>query len=735
MTQPDYEGELGVVIGRPCRDVAEADALDYVAGYLAVNDVSARDWQFRTGQWSLGKAPDTFCPIGPALVTADEIPDVQNLGLRTVVSGEVLQEGHTSNMIFTVAHLIWDMARIMTLEPGDIIATGTPSGVGFAQAPAGCATATWCGSRSSKSAPSKTRSSSKGDAGYPGRFDIVRCDPVRRSRGAGRMRAANGRKRTQQPAASKTDEPGVDAAALEAMVAEHLADSEAIIRTIAAPQVAPAGRRRDALPRYLQVAGLADYQREIYRRFSDVITIPAVEYISKTPHSWLIAGDHRAEVAARVEKIIERHGLGVGMLVLHAQQMHSRHILLEPGDRRAGAGPGPAHRPAGRRAGENILYVPIRKHRGDRKRLAELNITKPPELWNKAALVTHEQVSNAQLLFRGRDQPCRGGRAHRGAALRALAQLRAGLHLRAVRQPPVERPFPGLALCRGRCDGPPAEHEPHAHHLLRPGRDDARINTSIAEFFAGTDIRDLPIIDGVSNGWAGNTIYHQHFQFFRPEYPCPITDEARLAAWAQGSRRTKARPQIVLKSDDIRISRLPWETPVYKITADDSINIGLVGNDMAGTWRLLGGSATIPYRTFPEDYVPKEGSSCPSTRKTSTCRAASTAAAYILLRDKRRVDYRPGPDEYINREAGRRAQPKTNIAVLEATGTVIVDDNASFEEMRSWTPEEITAQVSRMIAAIHPDEKQVRRFEKNIRGAVPGVGCSAAMDCRLKIED
>lgn len=135
VTQPDYEGELGVVIGRPCRDVAEADALDYVAGYLAVNDVSARDWQFRTGQWSLGKAPDTFCPIGPALVTADEIPDVQNLGLRTVVSGEVLQEGHTSNMIFTVAHLIWDMARIMTLEPGDIIATGTPSGVGFARKP------------------------------------------------------------------------------------------------------------------------------------------------------------------------------------------------------------------------------------------------------------------------------------------------------------------------------------------------------------------------------------------------------------------------------------------------------------------------------------------------------------------------------------------------------------------------------------------------------------------------
>lgn len=133
--RPDYEGELGVVIGRRCRNVPEAEALDYVAGYVAVNDVSARDWQFRNSQWTLGKTPDTFCPIGPALVTADEVGDPQALALRTVVSGEVLQQGHTSDMIFPVAHLIWDMARIMTLEPGDVIATGTPSGVGFTRTP------------------------------------------------------------------------------------------------------------------------------------------------------------------------------------------------------------------------------------------------------------------------------------------------------------------------------------------------------------------------------------------------------------------------------------------------------------------------------------------------------------------------------------------------------------------------------------------------------------------------
>ena len=133
--QPDYEGELAVVIGRRGRNIPEDSALDYVAGYMPLNDVSARDWQMRTSQWVIGKTPDTFCPMGPALVTADEIPDVQNLALRTIIGDEVLQEGHTSLMIFSVAHLIADMSRVMTLEPGDVIATGTPAGIGAARTP------------------------------------------------------------------------------------------------------------------------------------------------------------------------------------------------------------------------------------------------------------------------------------------------------------------------------------------------------------------------------------------------------------------------------------------------------------------------------------------------------------------------------------------------------------------------------------------------------------------------
>ncbi len=133
--EPDYEGELAAVIGRRGRRIPEARALEYVAGYLPLNDVSARDWQHRTSQWVIGKTADTFCPMGPALVTADEIPDVQDLWVRTSIGDELLQEGHTSWMIFTVARLIADMSQVMTLEPGDVIATGTPAGVGASRRP------------------------------------------------------------------------------------------------------------------------------------------------------------------------------------------------------------------------------------------------------------------------------------------------------------------------------------------------------------------------------------------------------------------------------------------------------------------------------------------------------------------------------------------------------------------------------------------------------------------------
>ncbi len=134
-TQVDYEGELTAVIGRPGRDIPEARALEHVAGYTIFNDISIRDYQRRTTQWMIGKNFDRSGPLGPALVTRDEVPDPQALTLTVDVSGERMQEAGTATMIFSVAHLIADISRVMTLEPGDLIVTGTPSGVGFARKP------------------------------------------------------------------------------------------------------------------------------------------------------------------------------------------------------------------------------------------------------------------------------------------------------------------------------------------------------------------------------------------------------------------------------------------------------------------------------------------------------------------------------------------------------------------------------------------------------------------------
>jgi 2,4-didehydro-3-deoxy-L-rhamnonate hydrolase len=130
VTRCDYEAELGVVIGSRVRDVSAENALDAVSGYLCVNDVSARDLQFADGQWTRGKSPDTFCPVGPRLVPRDEVPDPQNLAIRAVLNGETRQESTTANMVFGVAELIAYVTRTITLEPGDLIATGTPAGVG-----------------------------------------------------------------------------------------------------------------------------------------------------------------------------------------------------------------------------------------------------------------------------------------------------------------------------------------------------------------------------------------------------------------------------------------------------------------------------------------------------------------------------------------------------------------------------------------------------------------------------
>ena len=134
-TKVDYEAELAVVIGRRAKRVSEAEALEHIFGYTLIDDVSARDLQFGDGQWTRGKGLDTFAPLGPFITTRDEIKDVQALKIEGRLNGEVMQSSNTGKMIFKVAYLVSYLSQGMTLEPGDVIATGTPEGVGIFRDP------------------------------------------------------------------------------------------------------------------------------------------------------------------------------------------------------------------------------------------------------------------------------------------------------------------------------------------------------------------------------------------------------------------------------------------------------------------------------------------------------------------------------------------------------------------------------------------------------------------------
>ena len=133
--KPDYEAEFAVVIGKAGRRIKEENWREHVFGYTCFHDVSARDFQMATSQWMIGKTFDTFAPMGPAIVTADEIDDPHNLRISLSINGEVLQDSNTSNLIFKIPRIIAHLSSVFTLEPGDIIATGTPAGVGFARKP------------------------------------------------------------------------------------------------------------------------------------------------------------------------------------------------------------------------------------------------------------------------------------------------------------------------------------------------------------------------------------------------------------------------------------------------------------------------------------------------------------------------------------------------------------------------------------------------------------------------
>ena len=446
------------------------------------------------------------------------------------------------------------------------------------------------------------------------------------------------------------------------------------------------------------------YQRHVYDRFGDVISTPSFDHIDKTPTGWLIVGDHRAELAAKVASIVERYGVGVGMMVLHAQQLCARHIPFEiPLDGESQDPAQPTRRLHGTR-GESVLYVPVRKYRNDIDKLAELNIVKPQQLWDESRIISHERDHRPCFY-------CSSSEMNPSEVVVALDGAGRGLS-RSYQLGFTFAPFgdPRSVMHFLAWD---SSENPLNMNLTPWTVSDlvqltAQVNLSISTFFAGTGVEDFPVIDGLSNGWAGNSIYHQHFQFFQPEFAPPIG----------ATNLPQGKPLV--KRDDVEVHRLSWETAVYKVVADDPINVGFVGKEITGAWLLLCGAKKVGYKGFPDGHVVREDEKVPvHTQNLYVPGADVGRTAYILPRDRRRIDFEPGRAEYVNKPAGRKAQRKRNIGVLEATGTALFDEAASFDEMATWGPADITAQVDKMARAVQPERDAVNRLERSIRELFP----------------
>jgi hypothetical protein len=489
---------------------------------------------------------------------------------------------------------------------------------------------------------------------------------------------------------------------MNSRIQQHKAHAGAIIAAMLRGR--PGGRRRPMPDLLLHLPGLKHHQRYLSAKFGNVIAKPSFDYISKAPGTWLIVGDRRNEIAGDIQLIIERYGIGIGMLVLHLQQIQARHIptqitlngrhqnLAQPTRRLDGA------------QGEHVLSIPIRRFRSDFRRLARLNIAKPRALWEDGQIVTHERDRNPCFY-------CSCPEVNPAEVIIDLEGPRHGLsrhYSLGFTFAPFGNPLSVvhfLAWDRARQPLNMNRVPMTVSDLVKLTRE---INLSIRTFFAETGIRDFPVIDGISNGWAGNTIYHQHFQFFQPEHPVPVA-RARPASRAP-----------VIRRDDVMVQRLHWPAPVYHIRAADALNTGLVGNDVGGIWRLLGGSRKVPYKSFHDGYTATEGEKIHAhTQNLYVPGRDLGATAYVVLRDRELVDFRPAADDFINPAKRFRAQRKDNIGVLEVTGSLIVDERKSFDAIRRWTPADISQQVARMISAIAPDNSKVLEFEAALRDLFP----------------
>lgn len=460
----------------------------------------------------------------------------------------------------------------------------------------------------------------------------------------------------------------------------HESDSPAIIEAL----IANSRRNWTDAPRYLGSDGLTSCQRYIHDKFAEIINIPSFQYISKTSAGWLIVGDNRAEVSARVSLLVERYGIGVGMMVLHAQQMCSRHVLteitengvthdlLQPTEMLCGAG------------NERVLYAPIRSFRSDTSKLAQLSIVKPKEFWDQSRLVAHKRDSKPFCFY------CSASEINPAEVIVDLSGRRLGLsrdYSLGFTFAPFGNPLSVMHFLAWDHASNPLDMSRAPMTVSDLVRMTRLINVSIRDFFEGRGCTPLPVVDGFSNGWAGNSIYHQHFQFFQPEYPGPLAEHGRIGK------------DLLLERDDIRVSRLRWPAPMYQITADHTINVGLVGNDTAGIWRLLGIKGEKGRMHTQNLYV----------RGHDLGRSV-----FIILRDRDKVNFEPSETDFVDLQREKKSQTKTNMGVLEASGTLIVDDYASFQEMAGWQAEDISEQVRQMTTAIAPSPVDIEEFENTI---------------------
>ena len=485
-------------------------------------------------------------------------------------------------------------------------------------------------------------------------------------------------------------------------IQEYKSDSAAIINALANIQASRGAKKKR--PAYLSLPMIRQYQKYVFDRFSGIINMATVEYVSKTRNGWLIVGDNRSEIAAKISLVIERFGIGVGMLVLHAQQMNSGHIpvrikndgvyvdLSQPTQNLYGA------------RNERVLNVPVRRIRTDNAKLAKLSIMKPEGIWDQSQIVKHK----------GDQYDCRYCSAGEMNPLEVVVNIRGsrfGLS-RSYNLGFTFAPFGNPLLVVHFLAWDRAEKPLNMNRTPITVSDlvvlTRLINLSIVNFFAGTGIDDFPVIDGVSNGWAGNSIYHQHFQFFQPEFSPPIESEHLVTR------------QAMLRRDDVEIRRLSWKVPIYKIIAEESINVGLVGNDLAGIWRLLSDVVMIgPDADSPDGYQAEEETEMRfHTQNLYVPGEQAGKVAYVVLRDRRLIDYKP-ENVFVNKKKNRLAQSKKNIAILEATGIMIVDDLKSFAEISSWEPADISEQIDKLAETICPKEKKVDAFERSIKGLYP----------------